>query len=182
MGLGNLTQRQVTNLLVWADSQKQQAKNSVVRTTLTCGRPSESAEDEVKPGAYDNVRVYVKASGDADEIISTIRERLRTMNGTEVVYSSDEADLAVSLLGIKTKSTGGYENGVAFSVVVTRPCVWKMGTYTSRHDAFADQFVQVGSNNSEVAGSIVSSIDIHDLEDQRMANAATKKLLQNLKK
>ena len=67
------------------------------------------------------------------------------MNGTEVVYSSGEADLTVSLVAIETKMTSGYHTGNATSVVVFQPCVWKLGTYKNDYDSIQDQLVQVGS-------------------------------------
>jgi len=54
-------------------------------------RSSGESLKDAQPEAYDKVRVYVTASGDADEIISGVRERLRRMNRTDVVYTSDEA-------------------------------------------------------------------------------------------
>jgi hypothetical protein len=179
MGLGALTQDQMINLLLWVDGQKQAAKDSVVQTTWTCGRPGESS---VTPEAYDKVRVYVTASGDADEIISGIRERFRTMNGTEVVYSSAEADLTISLLGMKTKTQNGrYQLGYATSVVVAKPCVWKWGTYTEQEDAQQNHFLQVGSDSSSVINAVVSLIDTDDLEKQRSSNASLKKYLLGAK-
>jgi len=69
----------------------------------------------------------------------------------------------------------------AISVVVTKPCVWKLGTFTDRQEALQNQFVQVGSENSEVVNSIVSTIDTDDLEKQRSANADFKKFLPYMK-
>lgn len=181
MGLGALTEDQEWSLLAWVNTREKQAKDSVVTPIFTCGRPGEI--QDTKPESYDKVRVFVHASGDADEVISGVRERLRAMNGTEVVYSSDEADLTVSLVAIQTKSKGaGYQLGTAISVVVSKPCVWKFGTYTDRIDTVRDQFVQVGSEISGVVASIVSSIDTDTLENQRQANATLKKILQDQKK
>ncbi len=67
---------------------------------VVCGRPGES---DIKPESWDKVRVYVNASGEANEIISGVRERLREMNGTEVVYSSAEADLTVNIVALHTQ-------------------------------------------------------------------------------
>ena len=177
MGLGALTPEQYGYLLVWMSDREQKAKNSVARPTFTCGRPGASGQD-VKPESYDTVRVYVTAIGEANEIISGVRQRLRAMNGTEVVYSSDEADLVVSLVTLQTQSKSGYPTGVALSVVVSQPCVFKLGTYTSNYDTVENQLLQVGSDVSGVVDSIVSTIDTRDLEEQRKANAAWKKYLR----
>src|SRR5208337_1111970 len=105
------------------------------------------------------------------------------MNGTEVVYSSSEADLTVSLVAIKTRAKGAnYQTGTAISVLVAKPCLWKQGTYSDHYDTVQDQWVQVGSDDSEVVVSIVSGIDTNDLENQRKLDAAYKKFLQDHKK
>lgn len=133
---------------------------------------------DAKPDSYDNVRLYISASGDADEIISAVRERLRAMNGVEVVYSSDEADLNVSLVTLKTRNKSAYETGYAISVVVTQPCMQKVGTQVSHLQTFQDQFVQVGSDEHVIVNSIVSSVDTDTIDDQRKENAEFKKMLQ----
>ncbi len=181
MGLGVLSQSQVADLLLWVEAREQQAKASVPNESFTCGRTGESIRD-AKPESYDQVRVYITASGDADEIISGVRERLRVMNGTEVVYNSEEADLVVSLVTVKTRAKGAsYQTGTAISVLVAQPCLWKFGSYTNHYDTVQDQFVQVGSDNSTVVSSIVSSIDTDALENQRKLNAGLKKFLQGNK-
>src|ERR1700677_4610 len=148
MGLAALTTDQEFNMLTWAYSREQKAKASVQSPSFDCGRPGQKFAD-AKPEEYDKVRVNVDASGSADEIISGVRERLRAMNGIEVVYNSDEADLTVSLVAIQTKEQrAGYQLGTASAVVVTEPCTWKLGTYTNSYDVLRDQFVQVGSDVS----------------------------------
>lgn len=178
MGLGMLTQEQEVNLFMWVEQREQQAKDSVPTTSFTCGRTGESFL-EAKPESYEKVRVYVNASGSADEIISGIRQRLRAMNGTEVVYNSEEADLTVHIIAMFTREKrAGYQLGSATSVVVTRPCVWKLGTYQNDYDTIQDQFVQVGSEVPALVDAIVSAIDTDSLEPQRKSNAGYKKFLQ----
>lgn len=63
MGLGALTENQLTQLLSWEDTREQQARKSIPKSTFTCGRPGEPLLGS-RPEAYDKVRVYVKASGD----------------------------------------------------------------------------------------------------------------------
>ncbi|HLM80542.1 MAG TPA: hypothetical protein VK302_07905 [Terriglobales bacterium] len=176
MGLEKLTPSQLVNLLIWVDERQRQAKAAVPATTFDCGRQGESFLD-AKPESYDKVRVYVDASGDATEIISGVRERLRSMNGSEVVYSSDEADLKVSLIAMQTQSKGGYDTGSAISVVVSRPCVWTSSTNTSHVDSVENQLVQVGADVRAMVDSIVSNIDTNDLDPQRKLNAQLKKML-----
>jgi hypothetical protein len=179
MGLSALTTEQEMSLLVWASGREQKVKESA--PSFESGRPGQKFLD-AKPEEYDKVRVYVIANGSADEIISGVRERLRTMNGLEVVYTSDEADLTVNLVAMESKTTGGSHFGTATSVVVTAPCTYKVGTYTHQHASMLDQFVQVGSDTSVVISSIVSSIDTDALDNQRKANAEYKKYLQDQKK
>lgn len=176
MGLGSLTQEQEVRLLTWALEQNQKAKDSVVTQSFDCGRPGEPVAD-AKPEAYDKVRVYVIATGDASEIISGVRERFRTMNGIDVVYGSDEADVVVSLVAIKTQTTGGYPSGHAVSIVAKEPCVLKLGTYTTPYDSLLEQLVQVGSDVPKIVDSIVSTIDTDVLESHRKSNAEYKKML-----
>jgi hypothetical protein len=180
MGLGELNRDQFLNLLWFVAGREQKARESVFTESLICGRPREADEVKNKPESYDKVRVYVSASWDADEIISGVRERLRAMNGTEVVYSSGEADLKVDILAmIPTDTyTGAKMASSAVSVSVSRPCILKVGTYTSDYNDLLDQFLQVGANIHEVIGSIVSGIDTNDLENQRKINAANKKFFQ----
>ena len=100
-----------------------------------------------------------------------------------MVYSSGEADLTVSLVALKTKAkSAGYQLGNAISIVVSKPCLWELGTYSEHYSTVQDQFVQVGSDNSAIVASIVSGIDTNDLEDQRKTNAALKKYLLDAKK
>ncbi len=176
MGLDSLTQVQEVRLLTWVAERELQAKAAVPKMTFDCGRQGESFLD-AKPESYDRVRVYVDASGGATEVISGVRERLRSMNGTEVVYSSDEADLKVGLIAMQVKSKGGFETGSSISVVVSRPCVWTMGTNTSHIDSIENQFLQVGSEVNGMVDSIVSDIDTNNLDSQRKLNAAIKKTI-----
>jgi hypothetical protein len=76
MGLGRLTQEQEVSLIMWASERESQAKAAVVAPIFDCGRPGDpilgaKAED------YEKVRLYISASGSAEEIISGIRQRLR---------------------------------------------------------------------------------------------------------
>lgn len=176
MGLGNLTWTQEIDVLAWVTERERLAKAAVPVTSFDCGRQGEPSLN-AKPESYDKVRVYVDASGDATEVISGVRERLRAMNGTEVVYSSDEADLKVSLVAAHTKSKGGYDTGSAISLVVSRPCVWTGGTNTSHIDSVENQLVQVGSEVGPMVDSMVSDVDTNDLDPQRKLNAALKKML-----
>lgn len=177
MGLGSLTTEQELNLFVWIETQKQQAKESVPAQTFSCGRPAEPLSD-AKPEAYDKVRVYVSATGDASEVISGVRERFRSMNGIEVVYSSGEADVTVSLVALNLQNTSGYHTGVAISYVVQQPCVLKFGSSKTSYDTVENQGLQMGSDIPAVVVAIVSRIDTSDLEDHRQMNAWEKKFLQ----
>jgi hypothetical protein len=176
MGLGMLTQEQEINLFVWVNERERQAKSATAEQTFDCGRQGESFVD-AKPESYDRVRVYVDASGDATETISGVRERLRAMTSTEVVYSSNEADLTVSLVAMQTQSKGGQQTGSAISVVVSDPCLWNRGTHTTRIANVQNQFVQVGSDVKAMVDAIVSNIDTNDLDPQRKTNAELKKML-----
>ncbi len=182
MGLGNLTVSQMEQLLIWVANRERQAKTSVPVTTFNCGRTGQPFLDQ-RPEVYDKVRVYVSASGNANEIISGVRERLRAMVGTEVVYTLSEADLSVSLVGVKTTAKGsGYQLGNAISVVTSQPCVWMVGTYPLNYDTVQDQFIEVGSETSAMVADIVSTVDTNSLENQRKSNAGLKKFLQDKKK
>jgi hypothetical protein len=181
MGLGALTTDQFVNLFVWVSTREQKAKDSVPRQTYDCGRTGTPFQAAL-PEAYDKVRVYVSATGEANQIISGVRERLRTMNGTEVVYAEDEADLSVSLLAMNVETVGGNRTGVAVAVEVTLPCAMKLGTDTIPYAMHQNQFLQVGSDVSSVVNDIVSTIDTSDLEGQRKMNARYKKVLQDQKK
>jgi hypothetical protein len=181
MGLSALTPEQEFSVLIWASGREQKAKESVVVPSFDCGRPGQKFED-AKPDEYDKVHVNVNATGTADEIISNVRERFRTMNGVEVVYTSDEADLTVNLVGVNMQTKGGYASGVAISVIVTQPCTYKAGTYAHEHASLLDHFVQVGSDAPTVVNSIVATIDTDAFENQRKTNAQYKKYLQDQKK
>ncbi len=176
MGFGNLTWTQEIDLLAWVTERERLAKAAVPVTSFDCGRQGEPFAD-AKPESYDRVRVYVDAAGNATEVISGVRERLRAMNGTEVVYSPNEADLKASLVATQMKSKGGYDTGSALSVIVSRPCAWTQGTNTSHIDSIENQFVQVGSDVKPMVDSIVSDIDTNDFEPQRQVNALLRKML-----
>lgn len=178
MGLSALSQEQYINLLTWDEMRTQKAKSSVITENFDCGRTSESFADS-KPEAYDKVRVYVDATGEASEVISGVRERFRAMNGIEVVYNNAEADVTVSLVALNLETTGGYHNGVAISYVVQEPCILRFGTSKTNYDTIENQGIQVGSNISGVVDSLVSKIDTSDLERHRQSNASYKKMLQS---
>lgn len=180
MGLENLTTPQLDQVVLWAANREKQAKDSIQATSFNCGRPSETFPAE-KPEAYDHVRVYVTATGKVPEIISGVRERLRSMNGVEAVYTRNEADLEVSLVGLATESKAGYPTGVAIAIAVTKPCMLKIGTFTADYDDLRGNFIQVGSDTSVVVGSIVSSIDTDAIEAERKNNAGLKKWLESRK-
>ena len=178
MGLSALSEEQYINLLTWDQTRTQKAKDSVMTEAFDCGRTGESFADS-KPEAYDKVRVYIAATGEASEVISGVRERFRAMNGIEVVYDNTEADVTVSLVALNLETAGGYHNGVAISYAVQQPCILKFGTSKSNYDTIEDQGIQVGSEVSGVVESIVSKIDTSDLERHRQSNASYKKLLQS---
>jgi hypothetical protein len=178
MGLSALSPEQYINLLAWDETRTQKARNSVITENFDCGRTSEFFADS-KPEAYDKVRVYIDATGEASEVISGVRERFRAMNGIEVVYDNTEADVTVSLVALNLETTGGYHNGVAISYVVQKPCILKFGTSKTNYDTIENQGLQVGSNISGVVDSIVSKIDTSDLEKHRQSNASYKKILQS---
>jgi hypothetical protein len=177
MGLSALSSEQYGNLLGWDLARVQKAKDSVFTESVDCGRTSETFIDS-KPEAYDKVRVYINATGDASEVISGVRGRFRAMNGVEVVYADNEADVTVSLVAMNLETIGGYHNGVAISYVVENPCILKVGTSKDNYDTIEDQGLQVGSDVSGVVDSIVSKIDTSDLETHRQSNASYKKMLQ----
>lgn len=180
MGLSTLTEKEEATLLLWVEAWEKRAKESV--PVLTCGRPGETFV-EAKPESYQNVRVNISASGNSNEIISGVRQRLRTMNGTEVVYTSDEADLTISLVAIETKAKGSdYKTGSAISVAVTKPCVWKLGTNLNNVYDLQYQFVQVGTDIQATLDSIVSTVDSETIESQRKLNASYRKLLVDYQK
>lgn len=182
LGLEALTQEQESSLFLWILDREQDAKDSVPRQDYSCGRPG-TAFLQTFPDEYGKVTVLVRANGSAEEIISGVRERLRTMNSIEVVYSRGEADLIVDLVAMKTTNTAGYETGVAISTAVSQPCEWKVAANTSEYDALQDQFLQVGSDMKEVVNSIVASVDTNDLENQRKMNSGYRKyLLEHSKK
>jgi hypothetical protein len=181
MGLAALTKDQELYLLVWASGLEQKGKDSVQVPSFECGRPGQKFQD-AKPEEYDKVRVNVEASGSADEVVSGVRERLRMMNGTEVVYNSDEADLTVFLTGMKIHTKGGIETGVAVAVTVVQPCTWTLGTYTNHYNILKADSVEVGSEPPLLVSSIVSGIDTDVLDNQRKMNAGYRKFLQDQKK
>jgi hypothetical protein len=166
-------------VLNWADARDQKAKRSVPSQTFDCGRPGK-AFLETPPEAYDMVRVYVSATGEATQIISGVRERLRMLNGTEVVYSPEEADLSVSLIAMNVKNIGDYQSGVAIAVGTTAPCVLKRGTDTTKYDVLMDDFLQIGADRPTVINEIVSSIDTNSLDNQRKINAQYENLLKSM--
>lgn len=180
MGLPELTVNQYVNLLLWLQDREQKVKNSVPQQALDCDRPG-TPFSSTPPEAYDKVHVNVTASGEATQIISGVRERLRTMDGVEVVYSDDDADLTVSMLAMNLTNVGGYHTGVAASIDVTQPCAYKVNTSSVPYQMQLDQFMEVGSNISDLVNEIVSTIDTRSLDAQRAQNARYKKMLQGQK-
>jgi hypothetical protein len=180
MGLGVLTMNQLVNVFTWVDTRELKAKKSIPMQVLDCGRPGTPLQGPAE--AYNNVRVYVSANGKATQIISGVRERLRAMNGVEVVYTDKEADLTVSLVAMNVETVGGYQSGQAVSVDVTQPCaLLEGGNVTASYDVSRDQFLEVGSNISSLVDDIASTIDTNDLDRQRKLNASYKQLLQDQK-
>jgi hypothetical protein len=180
MGLSALTTGEEVQLLTWEAEQVQKAKDSDPRPSFVCGRPGVTST--IKPEDYDKVRIYVEATGNASEIISGVRQRFRGMNGTEVVYTADEADVTVSLVAMNSENMAGQRTGVAISYVVQQPCIWAFGKQSVHYDSVENQGLQMGSNVPDVVDSIVSSIDTSNLESHRQSNAFTKKMIQELKK
>ena len=176
MGLSSLTALQFIHLIEWANSREAPAKPSPQISGLRCGRTGITVGSE-PASSYDKVRVYVNATGEATEIISGVRERLRGMNGIEVVYDYGVADLQLSLAAITTENTNGYKTGVAISYLVEKPCVESVGTMKLHYDDAQGHGIQVGSNTQRVVESIVTKVDTDYFEDQRKLNAFLKKAI-----
>lgn len=177
MGLSKLTNDEYSAVVGWAINREQNAAASARTQTLTysCGRDVKQADE------YDKVSVYLDIANDTpSELASRIRQSFRAIKDVQVVFSSKEADLKITVIGFELKTVAGnYTTGYAASATVTEPCISKVGTYQSDFETYRTNRLQTsGTNAGELVEAVVTSIDADEIESQRRTNAAFKKLMQ----
>jgi hypothetical protein len=148
-----LGEQSIPQLRVWGLGTKWQPPQSGNQQLLRMCKEIHPHYSLTHSGTPRRRRGFLYSDGPGDEIFTRVRH----------VFSSEEVDLTINLVGIQSKSTrSGQRLGNAISIAVTKPCTWKLGS--NSYDTLQGQWIQVGYDNQEVIISIVSTVDIEGIE------------------
>jgi len=182
MGLSKLTATEYLTLLGWAAERERKAeedaKATAISQTLTysCGRTV------TKPEEYDKVNIYLDIQDRTpSEIASRIRQNFRAINDVQVVFSRNEADLTLTILGFEIPNTiSNQPLGYTVSTIVTEDCVSKLRTIETPFERYITSYLNTGPRDSAgMVESITRSIDATEIELQRKVNAFQKQQMLN---
>ena len=138
--------------------------------TYVCGAPRKSPQD------YDKVYIYVDAPDTtAPELIGGIRQDLRAIPDVQMVNSSAEADLSVSVLGFADNVPRGRGTRFTASLTILQPCVSKLGANEFPTLVYKNHILRAGDDETELASRIVSDLNVNEVEATRRFNADLKK-------
>jgi hypothetical protein len=180
LGLARLTPGQFAQFVRWASQAEQKAVDDAKASAPNLGCFSRAALPNPGPAGLDKVTVFLDAQGEeAAEIVSGLRKRLRSISDVEVVFSEEDADVAVGLIAVQPLSENGDLGGYTLSVVTWEPCEVKVGTNRYPEKKLNNFYLHVlGSNAQDAVESAVSVLDAHDFEEKRKFHASIKALRQ----
>jgi hypothetical protein len=180
MGLGKLTVAEYSAFGSWFFTKEAATAKEALANQLThsCGRSIKEPRD------LDKVNIYLKINDPTpDELASRIRQNLRAINDVQIVFSEEDADLTVGILGFPIESTSGQRTGNVVSIVTSEPCISKIGTQQFSFGQFQNQYLQTGGKDAtRLAETVATSLDASDIESERKSNSVRKQFFQINKK
>jgi hypothetical protein len=180
MGLEKLTPSEYATFESWVYTRETDADTAARASQLTysCGRSSKEAHD------WEKVNIYLMIQDSTpSELASRIRHDLRAINDVQIVFSGEDADLIVNIVGFSIETTLGQKTGYAASIVTSDPCVGKIGGQQSKFAMLENAYLQTsGTDAVKLAEGVTTTLDSKDIESARNNNAAIIQLLKNNKK
>jgi len=179
MGLGKMTDVEYLAFMFWASTKQEIVRKEALASqpTYSCGRPSMEARD------YEKVKIYLMIQDATPaELASRIRQNLRAISDVQVVFSGEDADLILNIVGYSIETTLNQKTGYATSIVTSDPCVSKLGNQQSKFAMLDNSYLQTGADAVKLAESITTTLDAGDIEAARKNNAAIIQLLKDNKK
>jgi len=179
LGLGKLTASEYAAFVPWVFIKEAKATKAAQASQLTysCGRLSIDTQD------YEKVNIYMVVEDSTPaELASRIRQNLRALSDVQIVFSSEEADLTVDVVGFPLETVSGQKTGYVASIVTSEPCVSKIGSDQSSFKQFQTASLQTGGMDvARVAEAITTKLDATNIETARKNNAAMIQFLKNKK-
>jgi hypothetical protein len=121
-------------------------------------------------------KVYVDTPDDTEaEITSGLRARMRSMPDVRVVFTQDEADLVVVILGIRNESTNSRLFGYTVAYVILRPCVVGSGKYSTGVLINLYEGVSAAGDLALTLDAVMARLDSKGIELARQWNANARK-------
>jgi hypothetical protein len=164
-GLSKLTSTEYGALLTAMRAHEAQAAENAKMSVLTYSCGSLPPKDS-------KIKIIVEANVDApSEIMSPLRQRIRSMSDVEIVFNSP-ADFGMSLLPMAVNNTYNYKAGYAASVVTWGECQASIGTNKWPIRIINNHWVFTAGDAGQIVNSIVTSVDTGDIEQARKLRAA----------
>jgi hypothetical protein len=180
MGLGKMTSAEYFSFLLWASARQQNAAQNAIASQpkFSCGRSSTDAID------YDRVNIFISiADSTPAELASRIRQNLRALSDVQIVYSGEDADLIVDIVGFDLETISNQKTGYVASVVASTPCISRYGTQQETFRQLQNSYLQTGGlNMAQLAESVTTTLDSRDIESARKSNATIKQIIKGSKK
>ncbi len=117
------------------------------------------------------------------ELMSGVRQMLRSISDVQIVYDIKEADLVISILGYEDKMADSRAVGYTASTTTAAPCMSKLGTNEWNFLMHENHFLQSSGKDVKVlVEDIVTTLDSKDIENLRRQHESMKKYLREQKK
>jgi hypothetical protein len=161
--LSRLTTQEIINVIsaAWLDGMKTGAAS----ITPSCGPTGKNPDRST-------VKLFLEVPDAMDsELASALRSRLRAIPDVRLVFSPDDADVTISVLGLPMIAGSGRTVGYTMSYSASRPC----NVNGISFDLALSSDMQVDSSVTGVVDGIVSHIDAKVCEDARRWNAESLK-------
>jgi len=131
------------------------------------------------------VNVFIESSGQSStEVMTEIRQQLRSLSDVQIVYSVTDADAVISIMSYENQ-TAGYNQSLGYtaSIVTSSPCVSRFGTDSWNFRIINNQYLRsFGRDSKSFAQKLVAELDSDDFEPIRQQHAAYLKYLKQEKK
>ena len=180
MGLGKLTDSEYLAFISWVGRRQQIVIKEAVSNQLTysCGRISLDVHD------FEKVKIYLMIQDSTPaELASRIRQNLRAISDVQIVFTGEDSDLIVNIVGFSIETTFGQKTGYAASIVTSDPCVTKIGSQQNKFAMLDNVYLQTsGTDAVKLAETVTTTLDAGDIEVARKNNATLIQLINSNKK
>lgn len=143
----------------------------VNRPTFSCERWYNQAEKAELKSVY----LFVESGSDnSAQFVGNLRSKLSAIQDVQLVYTDEDSDLILSVLGM-TPHMNGRDLGFAVSTVLAVPCFYNApsgydkGSKTTRK--YVDHYLNLGPSLDELAKTLADSLNASSLDTVRRSHA-----------